>query len=425
VSPEKSGPVPGRTLRSLDPYRASERKEPQVRILITAALMVAVVFGSTTIARAAELDWDALAKPMIKPFSLAEIRRQALAYADTLQVPGRPLGCYFDGPGSTNAPSLYASCDVAHMRTVMGEDLQKTLTPAQREAWIDHINSFARPDGTYGPGWKNHSSQHANGMVIGAFGALGGQQRHTVGLYDAFDTPEEVGPWLEKIDWRKQWSGSHLFWGGMHCFSLSRRCTDVWRDTVFQWLDANLDPQTGWWRKGVPQAGPLEPLGGGAHIWPIYQHHRRRFPYPEQVINSILALQKPGGSWLAYGSYMELDALYGLAYMSSLTPQYRHADILDAARRHGRGLVEQWPAFLARKPDLHVLLGAVGAFGLLQQLLPETFVDDARWTDIFSDPRFYRTRQVEVLENVRNGTKGPRAMSTAEGSLACESFSLR
>jgi hypothetical protein len=65
------------------------------------------------------------------------------------------------------------------------------------------------------------------------------------------------------------------------------------------------------------------------------------------------------------------------------------------ARRHGRGLVGQWPAFLAKQPDLHVLLGAVGAFGLLQQLLPETFADDVRWTDIFSDPRLYPTMQVE------------------------------
>ena len=93
---------------------------------------------------------------------------------------------------------------------------------------------------------------------------------------------------------------------------------------------------------------------------------------------------------------MELDALYGLAYMRSLAPQHRRTDILDAARRHGRGLIAQWPAFLARKPDLHVLLGAVGAFGLLQQLLPESFVDDARWTDIFSDPRLYQTTAVEA-----------------------------
>jgi hypothetical protein len=330
------------------------------------------------------------------PVSLAEIRRQALAYVDTLQAPGKPAGHYLDSPASKSAPSLYASCDVAILRTVMGEDLQKSLTADQRREWINHINSFARPDGTYGPARKNHSAQHANGMVVGALGALGGRQKYVVRLYDDFDTVDEVGPWLEKIDWRKQWSGSHLFWGGMHCFSLSRRCTDAWRAAVFDWLDAAIDPDSGWWRKGVPHAGAAEPLGGGAHIWPIYEHHGRWFPYPERVIDSILAMQHPDGKWLSFGNYLDLDALYGLKYMSSLAPQYRRADIREATRRHGRGLTQQWPTFLARKPDLHVLLGALGAFGLLQQLLPNEFVDEARWTDIFSDARLYQTAQVEA-----------------------------
>lgn len=144
--------------------------------------------------------------------------------------------------------------------------------------------------------------------------------------------------------------------------------------------------------RGSGTVGALPPL------WPVYQHHDRRFPYPRQVIDSILAIQQPDGSWLGYGNYMELDALYGLAYMSSLAPQYRRSDILDAARRHGRGLAAKWPAFLAKQPDLHVLLGAVGAFGLLQQLLPQTFLDNSHWTDIFSDSRLYQTRLVEVAD---------------------------
>ncbi|MGN6555329.1 MAG: glycoside hydrolase family 88/105 protein [Verrucomicrobiota bacterium] len=341
-----------------------------------------------------------------KTVSLPEIRRESLAYVETLRVPGQPFGTYIDNPGTNQKPSLYAACGVAIMRTIMGEELRKTLTPDQRQEWIQSINSFALPDGTYGPERRGHSAEHGNGMVISALGALGGQQRYPVRLYDAFDTPDKVGGWLEGVDWLKQWGGSHRFWGGMHCFSMSSRCTPEWRQTVFDWLDANLDPQSGWWRKGVAQVWP-EPLGGGAHIWPIYQHHGHRFPYPERVIDSILENQKPDGRWLAFGSYMELDALYGLAYMRSLVPQYRTAEILEAARRHGRGLVQEWPGFIAHQPPVHVLLGAVGAFGLLQQLLPDTFVDEVRWTDIFSDPRLYQTAAVEVLNKADGKTNSP------------------
>ncbi len=34
---------------------------------------------------------------------------------------------------------------------------------------------------------------------------------------------------------------------------------------------------------------------------------------------------------------------------------------------------------------------------LLNQMLPQKYVDSMRWTDIFSDPRLYQTQVVEVL----------------------------
>ncbi|HUT37326.1 MAG TPA: glycoside hydrolase family 88 protein [Planctomycetota bacterium] len=325
---------------------------------------------------------------------LAAVRRQVMAYCESLQVKDRPYGVVRERAAPNALGTLYATCDVAWTRACMGEDLARTLTPAQRQQWIDHINSFARGDGTY-PGGR-HSAQHANGMVIGALAVLGGRQKHPVSLYDEFDDDAEIEPWLEKIHWERQWSASHLFWGGMHCYSLSRRCRPAWRERVFQWLDANLDPQTGWWRKGVPQAGQrIEVLGGAAHIWPIYQHHGRRFPYPKQVIDSILAMQRPDGSWLGFGNYMELDALYGLAYMRSLAPEHRAADIAAAAQRHGRLVRERFAGFLAATPDAHLLLAVVGTLALLQELDPEHFRDEVRWSDIFSDRSFYRTDLVE------------------------------
>jgi hypothetical protein len=326
-------------------------------------------------------------------FEMARVRREADAYAGALSVSGQPYGAYRH-PRDTNA-TLYAACDVVIMRTIMGEDLRHSLTAVQRSEWINHINSFARPDGTYGPGMR--STEHANGTVIGALGPLGGRQKYPVRLYQGFDSVDKIEPWLEKMDWRNEWSGSHQFWGAMFCFSLSSRCTPEWRQRAFAWLDRNVDRQTGWWRAGMKQAHPgVDGLGGGAHIWPIYQHHGQRFPCPERVIDSILAMQKPEGSWREYGGYLELDALYGLAYMGSLVPDYRREDVLRAARRHGHGLVEHWPEYLARKPNLHQLLSAVGCFGLLNQLLPDEYVASVRWTDIFSDPRLYLVREVEV-----------------------------
>jgi hypothetical protein len=308
---------------------------------------------------------------------------------------------------------LYSSCDVAIMRTIMGEDLRRTLTAAERAEWCAHINSFARHDfdapldGSYGD-THGHSATHANGMVIGALGVLGGRQAHPVRLYDSYGRPETVGPWLDQLDWAAAWRASHLFWGGVHCFSFSARADEGWRRAAFAWLDANADPVTGWWRRGTPHADRHQALGGAAHLLPMYEHHGRAFPFPERVIDSVLALQRPDGRWLKprhpheamhVMHYLELDALYALVLMRRLVPDYRRDDVAAAAARYGR-LVRDYHARHARELyqlHPHQVLAAVGTFGGLQRLLPDEFGDAAAWTDIFSDRRFYRTRDVERL----------------------------
>jgi hypothetical protein len=346
---------------------------------------------------------------------LTRVRDDVLAYCDSLRDRDGPYGAYRMAPGKR--PDLYASCSVALMRSIMGEDLRQTLTPDDRDEWADHINSFqSRVDGHYED--RMEAAQlHANGMTIGALGAIGQKQRYRVRLYEPFSTLETVTPWLEEsVDWRNQWDGSHLFWGGIHCFSMSRTCEPAWRKRVFDWLDANLDEQTGWWRKGVPHADRHDPLGGGVHILPFYEHHSRSFPLPDRVIDSVLALQLPSGRWFDPGSrktaaaatdlgvetevdfYLELDALYALQYMHALAPDYREDDVRQAVTAFAALLTDMWPT-LSREFSLlhpHLVLAVIGALGLLQRLLPKHFRDDADWSDIFSDRRFYLTDLVEA-----------------------------
>ncbi len=187
----------------------------------------------------------------------------------------------------------------------------------------------------------------------------------------------------------------------MHCFSFSKACTDAWRSVVFDWLDANLDDATGWWRKGTGYTDRHQPLGGSVHIVPMYQHHGRRFPCPERVIDSVLALQLPNHRWLQRDEplmhYLELDALYAYDYMRQLAPGYRAGDVTDSVARFARVVIEYYPTSKTKLLSLHPhrVLSAVGTFGLLQSLLPDVFVDDVKWSDIFSDLRFYNTSAVE------------------------------
>ena len=338
----------------------------------------------------------------MKPFDLGQIRLDVLEFCERLLDPGEPYGAYRIAPGGVR--DLYASCDVALMRVIMGEDFSETLSEPQRREWCDYINSFADPDGSYRER-KGHSTLHANGMVIGALGPLGGKQAYPVQLYSDFDTPETLGPWLTSLDWEKAWSTSHAFWGGVHCFSFSARATPAWLDAAFQWLDTNLDSDTGWWCRGVPHQDRHQGLGGAAHFLPLYEHHGRVFPQPRAVIDSVLGMQLPEGTWLTPGkhprvaSYLELDALYALVLMQRYSPGYRWSEIQDAVRRYGATVREYYAhhaqELYAMHP--HEVLAAVGVFGGLQQLLPNEFTDSVAWTDIFSDRRLYLTREVEVF----------------------------
>lgn len=335
---------------------------------------------------------------------LNRVREHLLQYSERLLDRDGPYGCYRTPNGGK--PDLYATCDIALMRAIMGEDLT-ALPKDKREQWIAYINSFINQtakDGRYTDTY-GHSALHANGMVISALGALGGRQPLPVRLYDAFDTVNSIESWLEQIDWVNQWQASHLFWGGMIAFSFSSRCRTEWLDAVIAWLDRNLDPATGWWRVGVPHADRHQPLGGSVHILPIYQHHGYAFPYPEKVIDSVLGMQLPAGRWLNGSSvhvvsYLELDALYALSFMRQLAPAYRKDEIQRSVSRYA-DLVERY--YEEQREGLyqfhpHPLLAVIGTLGLLQQFEPERFRDDRMWTDIFNDPRFYRTSDVEIFE---------------------------
>ncbi|WP_425396416.1 LamG domain-containing protein [Aeoliella sp.] len=331
---------------------------------------------------------------------LATIRPAFEAFFESRRLTDEPYGQYRMRASDTG-PDYYASLDVAISRTVMGEDLTQSLTEQQRTEWIDHLHSYALANGTYSSTYGHHQL-HANGMTVGALGPLGGKQLYPAApLYAPFDQPAEVANYLENsINWASQWSQSHKFWGGLHVYSLSSEATDQWHDTVFNWLDSNIDTNTGWWRTGQQPSSDVQGLGGGAHIWPIYEHLDRDFPEPERVIDRILGMQLASGRFGNGNSgYMDLDALYGLKFMRSLSPEYRSNEIDAAVGEFGDYLAGSINGFLASGPTMHETLAKVGGFGLLNQLAPDAFPDSsgAEWTDIFTDPKLYQTAAVETL----------------------------
>lgn len=303
------------------------------------------------------------------------------------------------GRAAVTAPEadFYTLADWAIARTIMGEDLRR-LPAAEREPWLSRMQAMQNPaDGAF-PQYQGHSKLHGNGTAIGGIGALGGRLRHPVRLYEPFASVERLPQWLDTaVDWAKQWSASHLFWGGVHCLAMTPGTSQAWKDAAISWLDREADPATGWWRRGVAHWDRHQPLGGAVHILPIYQHLGRRFPYIAQVVDSTLALQLPGAHWLLGRedglTYLDLDALYVFALGRQWAPGHRRAEVAAAVARHADLVVGNLAASLDRALAGHVHHGGLclsGILGLHRQLDPERFRDDRPWSDIFSDPALYR-----------------------------------
>jgi hypothetical protein len=307
------------------------------------------------------------------------------------------------GAAAVRAPDadFYTLADWSIIRTVMGEDLRR-LPDGERLPWLDRMTALQDPaDGSFpqftSSKFTNHSKLHGNGTAVGAIGALGGAFRHPVRLYEPFAETARVSGWLDSaIDWSKQWSASHLFWGGVHCFACSPRAHAAWKHTVIGWLDREADPATGWWRRGVAHADRHQPLGGAVHILPIYQHLGRRFPHIAHTVDSTLALQLSGGNWLQGCnngiSYLDLDALYVFALGRLWSPGHRAAEVTSAIDRHATLVAADLDGHLTRAlaGHAHGTLCLVGILGLHRQLAPQRFHDDRAWSDIFSDPALYR-----------------------------------
>ena len=342
--------------------------------------------------------FNAAAFGQVAILDLATVRPSINNYFELLRFQNQPYGVYRMTPSSGTA-SNYATLDAAISRTIMGENFQTSLTAQQRTEWIGHIQSFARPDGTYSDTY-GHNQLHANGMTISGLGPLGGKQQYPAGpLYAPFDTVAEATVYLDtQINWSNQWGESHKFWGGLDMFSHSSAAPTGWTDAVFTWLDAGVDPVTGWFKN---PSSNTNGLGGGAHIWPIYEQFGHAFPQPERVIDTVLSMQNAAGNFAGagFGSYMNLDALYALRFMRDQAPGYRTAEINSAVELHGQWMKNGLSAFLGGNPAAHPVLAVAGDFGLLNQLAPTLFPDStgAHWSDIFTDPKLYQTAAVETF----------------------------
>jgi hypothetical protein len=339
------------------------------------------------LARAFGMDGSML-RPFLDPeptaFDLDEVGQlveQQLADLDSGEGPGQ----YRWNPGDAEA-QLYSSADVAWIRWIM--DATDELPADERAGWIAYLQSYQlETDGRYA-GANVTDDLHALAHVTGALRMLGGGHRYPVTFIDDLLQPVAIGPWLDGRDWFYQWGSSCAIWGlGLAALSTESTSSE-WRTAFFDWLDAELDPEIGAWRRGHDVNAPVDYVGGGFHLWTLYTLEGRPIPYPERVIDTVLAVQSADGDWSRSFGCGTLDGVWILAQLKDES-DYRGHDVDVALRRSLHGMMELVDRGIFHETASHGLLSRVATMALLQRALPGELASEHPWRDPWTNPSLF------------------------------------
>jgi hypothetical protein len=213
--------------------------------------------------------------------------------------------------------TLYGSCFAVMLRHYIG-DLD-SLSQFEKDSWAEYINSWQDAKTGYYRGpelaenrltLKKHSlehlTQHLTIHVLPALNLLGHQPVYPLSFAHPFADTDYLSKWVKQRDWRDAWlEGNNLIIAGQLLIYLrdveNISSADSALQYYFDWLDEQVDPQTGFWGSNG-YCSALEALYGGYHQLLIYYYENHPIKYPEKMVDLALSLQHPNGSFNPAGN---------------------------------------------------------------------------------------------------------------------------
>ncbi len=304
-----------------------------------------------------------------------------------------------------NQPSfdLYGVIDAVYILSALGK-LFQTIDKDHRAIWSKKILACQSSEGWFSErNLRGHPREHATAYAIGALHLLEiesdenyvDQIKPLTGLLPILTDRAAFLRWISRLGfrlnprsilkknlgWHYIWRGSHVGGGIPAAIGMTRHLFEQWWPGqvdierwftwYFEWLDAHANPRTGYWQRAfwnlVYRKPTLIDMGGAVHFLWIYEALGRPFPYPEAVIESTLALQRPDGLYKDHPFCIDLDGNFCLirAYLQ-LSPEgqalYKER-VYRSAERNFEAVVHA----LTAKPleeiydDSHGLPGALAA----------------------------------------------------------------
>lgn len=259
----------------------------------------------------------------------------------------------------TNSPhqTLVASC-MSVLTRELYDDLRR-LTPEQRQSWAQYISNYQSADDGmfYDPLFveddlmqKQRGVQYLQWQFaffsLAALNALHAEPPHRLVFLDRFVNAQPIETWLVELDWSDPWMVSNRIMFVVSFLIHEWECGHAPEyqeiiERIFNWLDANQNPTTGFWDLGG-EASLHNQMAGAFHFYFFYFYLGREVRYPESIIDNTLALQHADGLYSPRGgggACLDLDAVDILVKFSLLV-DHRAADVKASLTRSFEGILK-------------------------------------------------------------------------------------
>jgi len=272
----------------------------------------------------------------------------------------------------------YGCADAANILYTIGRFPREA---GERAGFIGELRGLQEPaSGLYRE--TTHHPIHTTAHCIAALELFDAGPEHALAELAGLREPAAIEGFLDRLEWaRDPWRASHQGAGVYAALTLAGEAGLAFEDRYFAWLAAEVDPVTGFVRRGhlppVTHSGvtTLFPhLAGTFHYLFNFEHARRAWPQPDSLAATCLELRRealfPVGRMVGFA---EIDWVFCLA--RSLRQDSRRFSEGMAALE---GFAVDYTDFLLsldprqdeRLNDLHSLFGVCCALAELQRALP-------------------------------------------------------
>jgi hypothetical protein len=287
--------------------------------------------------------------------------------------------------------SLYGTTDML-ISTFILDDL--LLDESQRDEWAQVINRFQDPHtGWYKKSYTLHYKEHTSAYAVAALHLIDRKPRYPFSWkYNILKSQKAQEQWIKR-DWRMLWSliwpGSHVISGVPAMLAMTNQGNETFFDWYFDWLDAQADPNSGFYMRGIPhklgliREPRMQDLGGAFHMYYVYEWFDRKWPYPEKIVDQCLRLQHNNGFWDKDVTYcIDLDGLYSMIRSSRNANWYRKEDVKQAVCKYletAEKTLNDEEFLFTNYSNSHRLTGALAAIAECQKWFPELVKTTQPW----------------------------------------------